>query len=60
MVHLFIPRKGGKAAQMQEKARDLMSKVGFRILAERENVVDSSALGPTPARRSPSSGRWPA
>ena len=46
VVHLFIPRKGGNAAQVQEKARDLMSKVGLRVLAERENVVDSSALGP--------------
>ena len=46
VVHLFIPRKGGNAAQVQEKAREVMSKVGFRVLAERENVVDSSALGP--------------
>ena len=46
VVHLFLPRKGGDVAQLREKARGLMSKVGFRVLAERENVVDSSALGP--------------
>ena len=33
-------------AEIQERARELMSKVGLRVLAERENVVDSSALGP--------------
>ncbi len=46
VVHMFIPRKGGGPAPVQQKARDLMSKVGLRVLAERENAVDSSALGP--------------
>ena len=45
VVHAFIPRRGGKAAETQERARELMSKIGLRVLAERENVVDSSALG---------------
>ena len=46
VVHVMIPRKGGRVAELQEQARALMSKVGLRVLAERENVVDSSALGP--------------
>ena len=46
VVHLMIPRKGGRMAEVSEQARALMSKVGLRVLAERENVVDSSALGP--------------
>ena len=46
VVHVFIPRRGGRVAGLQERARELMSKVGLRVLAERENVVDPSALGP--------------
>ena len=46
VVHVMIPRKGGRVADVQEQARLLMSKVGLRVLAEREDVVDSSALGP--------------
>ncbi len=53
VVHVFIPRKGGKPAQVQEKARELMSKIGLRVLAERENVVDSSALGPNAREEEP-------
>ncbi len=46
VVHVLIPRAGGNAAEIQERARALMSKVGMRVLAERQDVVDSSALGP--------------
>ena len=46
VVHVMIPRSGGSVAEVQEQARILMSHVGLRVLAERENVVDSSALGP--------------
>lgn len=46
VVHVLIPRGGGRVAEVCEQARALMSKVGLRMLAERENVVDSSALGP--------------
>ena len=46
VMHVMIPRKSGRVADVQEQARALMSKVGLRVLAERENVVDSSALGP--------------
>ncbi|MDQ3647404.1 MAG: glutamate synthase, partial [Actinomycetota bacterium] len=46
VVHVMMPRKGGRVAEVQEQARALMSKVGLRVLAEREGVVDSTALGP--------------
>ncbi len=46
VVHVLIPRTGNRVAGIQERARELMSKIGLRVLAERENVVDSSALGP--------------
>ncbi len=45
VLHVFLPR-GGEAVAAQETARELMSRVGLRVLAEREGVVDSSALGP--------------
>ncbi|MDQ3870498.1 MAG: glutamate synthase, partial [Chloroflexota bacterium] len=53
VAHVFIPRAGGRTAEVQERARELMSKVGLRVLAERENVVDSSALGPTAREEEP-------
>ncbi|MDQ3433193.1 MAG: glutamate synthase-related protein, partial [Actinomycetota bacterium] len=46
VVHVMMPRKGGRVAEVQEQARALMSKAGLRVLAEREGVVDSTALGP--------------
>src|SRR5262245_49300407 len=42
VAHLFIPRT---AAAVKGPARDLMSRLGLRVLAEREDAVDSSALG---------------
>ena len=33
--------RAASAADAQERARELMSKIGLRVLAERENVVDS-------------------
>jgi glutamate synthase (NADPH) large chain len=51
--HIFIPRKGGRVARVQEQARDLMSRIGLRVLAERENVVESSALGATAREEEP-------
>ena len=51
--HIFIPRKGGNAAELQAQAREIMSRAGLRVLAERENVVDSSALGPTAREEEP-------
>jgi glutamate synthase (NADPH/NADH) large chain len=42
VAHVFIPRT---AAAVKGPARELMSRLGLRVLAEREDVVDSSALG---------------
>ena len=53
VCHIFIPRKGGNAAAIQAKAREIMSRVGMRVLAERENAVDTTALGPTAREEEP-------
>jgi glutamate synthase (NADPH) large chain len=45
VAHLFIPR-GRDAAAAQDGARRLMRRLGLRLVAEREDVVDSTALGP--------------
>ena len=45
VLHVFLPRAGDVAAA-QDAARELMSRTGLRVLAEREGEVDSSALGP--------------
>jgi len=46
VLHLFLPRSGGPVGEAQERARRMLSKIGLRVLAEREGVVESSALGP--------------
>jgi glutamate synthase (NADPH/NADH) large chain len=53
VAHVFIRRTGGNVAQVQERAREIMSRVGFRVLAERENVVDTTALGPQAREEEP-------
>jgi len=53
VVHVFIPRKGGAVAQVQSRAREIMSRAGLRVLAERENAVDSTALGPQAREEEP-------
>ncbi|CAN5477979.1 glutamate synthase-related protein [soil metagenome] len=53
VVHVLIPRAGGNAAEVQERARALMSTVGLRVLAERQEVVESAALGPTAREEEP-------
>ncbi len=53
VAHIFVPRKGGNVGELQGRAREIMSRAGFRVLAERENVVDSSALGPTAREEEP-------
>jgi glutamate synthase (NADPH) large chain len=52
VAHVFIPR-GGDPATAQEGARRLMSRHGLRVLAEREDVVDSTALGPRAREEEP-------
>ena len=51
--HIFVARKGGNAEETKARARDIMSRFGLRVLAEREDVVDSSALGPTAREEEP-------
>jgi glutamate synthase (NADPH) large chain len=53
VVHVFISRKVGDVAAVQRSARELMSRVGLRLLAERENVVDTTALGPQAREEEP-------
>ena len=52
VAHVFIPR-GGDPAAAQVGARRLMSRLGMRVLAEREDVVDSTALGPRAREEEP-------
>jgi len=51
--HIFLPRKGAATEDTKERARDIMGRFGLRLLAEREGVVDSSALGPTAREEEP-------
>jgi glutamate synthase (NADPH) large chain len=53
VAHVFIPRKGGNVAELQASAREIMSRAGFRVLAERVDAVDSSALGATAREEEP-------
>jgi glutamate synthase (NADPH) large chain len=53
VLHAFIPRKSGAVAKTQGTAREIMSRIGLRVLAERENVVDTSALGPQAREEEP-------
>jgi glutamate synthase (NADPH/NADH) large chain len=44
--HVFVPRKQS-LERVRRKARKILNRGGFRVLAERRDAVDSSALGPT-------------
>jgi glutamate synthase (NADPH/NADH) large chain len=50
VVHVFFPRGAGDP---RGRARDIMSRVGLRVLAERRAAVDSSALGPRAREEEP-------
>jgi glutamate synthase (NADPH/NADH) large chain len=52
VAHLFIPRKTDIGA-VQVTARDTMSRLGLRVLAEREDAVDPTALGPSAREEEP-------
>ena len=52
VLHLFIPR-AADPEDVKARARELLSKSGLRILAERHDVVESSALGPTAREEEP-------
>ena len=51
--HIFISRKGGNAEETKARAREIMSRFGVRVLAERQDVVNSSALGATAREEEP-------
>jgi glutamate synthase (NADPH/NADH) large chain len=50
VAHVLIPRTAGAVKQ---RARELMSRIGLRLLAERDDVVDSKALGPRAREEEP-------
>ena len=51
VAHLFLPHGG--AGERQAGARELMGRMGLRVLAEREGLIESSALGPTAREEEP-------
>ena len=52
VAHVFVERTAD-LQQIQHDARELLGQGGFRILAERIGVVDSTALGPTAREEEP-------
>ncbi len=52
VAHIFIERSQDRD-KVQHDARELLNQGGFRILAEREGAVDSTALGPTAREEEP-------
>src|SRR3989440_6064780 len=52
VAHIFIPRKADIGA-VQATARETMSRLGLRVLAEREDAVDPTALGPSAREEEP-------
>ncbi len=52
VAHIFIERSQDRD-KVQHDARELLNRGGFRILAEREGMVDSTALGPTAREEEP-------
>ncbi|HEX5714130.1 MAG TPA: glutamate synthase central domain-containing protein, partial [Solirubrobacterales bacterium] len=52
VAHIFIERSQDRD-RIQHDARELLAQGGFRVLAERIGVVDSTALGPTAREEEP-------
>ncbi len=52
VAHIFVERSG-TLERIQHDAREILSRGGFRILAERLDVVDSTALGATAREEEP-------
>ncbi|HEY7256763.1 MAG TPA: glutamate synthase-related protein, partial [Solirubrobacterales bacterium] len=52
VAHVFVERTSD-LQRVQHDARELLGRGGFRILAERLGVVDSTALGPTAREEEP-------
>ena len=53
VAHVFIPRGAGDVAAVKERARETMSRIGLRVLAERDDVVVTTALGPQAREEEP-------
>jgi glutamate synthase (NADPH) large chain len=53
VAHVFVPRKVADLDDLKTRAREILSRAGLRVLAERQDVVDSSALGPTAREEEP-------
>jgi glutamate synthase (NADPH) large chain len=52
VAHVFVDRSQD-LSKVQHDARELLGQGGFRILAERIGIVDSTALGPTAREEEP-------
>jgi glutamate synthase (NADPH/NADH) large chain len=52
VAHIFIERSQDRE-KIQHDARELLNEGGFRVLAERVGIVDSTALGPTAREEEP-------
>ena len=52
VAHVFVERSQD-LAKLQHDGRKILGRAGFRVLAERLGVVDSSALGPTAREEEP-------
>ena len=50
---MFIPRGAATSRPCRSARARLMSRIGLRVLAERENVVDTTALGPQAREEEP-------
>ena len=53
VAHVFIPRGAGDVAAVKERARETMSRIGLRVLAERDHEVVTTALGPQAREEEP-------
>ena len=52
VAHVFVERSQD-LAKVQHDGREILGRAGFRVLAERIGVVESSALGPTAREEEP-------
>ncbi|HEX2391588.1 MAG TPA: glutamate synthase-related protein [Solirubrobacterales bacterium] len=52
VAHVFVERSQNRE-KIQHDARELLAQGGFRVLAEREGMVNSPALGPTAREEEP-------
>ena len=53
VAHVFIPRGAGDLSALKDSAREMMSRIGLRVLAERDHEVVTTALGPQAREEEP-------